>query len=153
MPYSLPLIGSCMCGAVQVEVTAPPLLTLACHCRDCQKLTASAFSMTTMFPRAAFSCSGELITGALGTPGRRHYFCKSCLNFIYSDIGEDNPRINLRTSLLDQAAAFAPYVELMTDQKLPWATTTALRSFSGFPQTADELQDLLDGYAEWITRQ
>ncbi|MEJ1991577.1 MAG: GFA family protein, partial [Maritimibacter sp.] len=79
-----PFEGSCLCGAVSVRVTAPPLLTLACHCRGCQKFSASAYSLTTMFPAEAFSVTGELITGGLGLDGKKHYFCKSCLNFIYS---------------------------------------------------------------------
>ncbi|MEM7635747.1 MAG: GFA family protein, partial [Pseudomonadota bacterium] len=102
----LPLNGACLCGAVQVTVTAFPLLTLACHCRDCQKLSASAYSLTTMVPSDSFSCTGELITGGLGSSGRTHYFCKSCLNFVFSKIDGADHRINLRTSVLNEAASF-----------------------------------------------
>jgi len=37
------LEGGCACGAVRYRLTAPPLIVHACHCRDCQKLTGSAF--------------------------------------------------------------------------------------------------------------
>lgn len=143
-----PLKGACLCGAVQVHVTASPLLTLACHCRDCQKLTASAYSLTTMFPNDGFSYTGKLIKGGLGSSERAHYFCKSCLNFVFSQIGGADQRINLRTSVLDKAASFTPFVELMTDEKLPWAIVPAVHSFAQYPESLKELQALMDAYSE-----
>ncbi len=142
-----PFEGSCLCGAVSVRVTAPPLLTLACHCRDCQKFSASAYSLTTMFPAEAFSCTGALIMGGLGSGGGKHYFCKSCLNFIYSQIAGAEQRINLRTSILDKAASFEPLVEVMTDEKMPWAHVPAKHSFARYPESLDALQALMDDYA------
>ncbi len=143
-----PFDGTCLCGSVQVSVTAPPMLTLACHCRDCQKFTASAYSLTTMFPSDSFSCSGELIKGGLRSSGRTHYFCKSCLNFIYSQITGADHRVNLRTSVLNDAALFEPFVELMTDEKMPWAQIPAVHSFAGFPSSLDALQAILDEYSK-----
>ncbi|NIA71476.1 GFA family protein [Pelagibius litoralis] len=143
-----PLRGACLCGAVQVNVTASPLLTLACHCRDCQKLCASAYSLTTMFPSDGFSYTGELIKGGLGSSGRTHYFCKSCLNFVFSQIGGADQRINLRTSVLSEAASFEPFVELMTDEKMPWASVPAVHSFAQYPESLEELQALMDEYSE-----
>ncbi len=143
-----PFEGACLCGTVKIRVTAPPLLTLACHCRDCQKFSASAYSLTTMFPADSVTMSGDLITGGLGATDRRHHFCASCLNFVYSQVKGSEHRINLRTSLLDNAAAFHPFVELMTDEKLPWATVPVVQSFPRFPQTREEVQALMDGYAK-----
>lgn len=143
-----PFKGACLCGAVQVTVTKPPLLTVVCHCRDCQKLTASAFSLTTMVPSDGFSCSGDLITGGLGSSGRMHYFCRSCLNFISSQIAGADHRVNVRTAVLDDAALFEPFVEVMTDEKLPWATVQAPHSYAQIPTSLEELQALMDAYAE-----
>ena len=92
----LPLTGACLCGSVQVRVGALPLLTLACHCRDCQKLFASAYSLTGMFPADSFSCSGAVATGGRRSAERAHYFCTSCMNFIYSRIRGAPNRVNLR---------------------------------------------------------
>ncbi|WP_108882364.1 GFA family protein [Anderseniella sp. Alg231-50] len=143
-----PLTGACLCGSVQIKVTASPLLTLACHCRDCQKLSASAYSLTTMFPSDGFSYTGELIKGGLGSGGRTHYFCKSCLNFVFSRIDGANQRVNLRTSVLSEAASFEPFIELMTDEKMPWASVPAVHSFARNPESPEELQTLMDEYSE-----
>jgi hypothetical protein len=33
----LPIRGSCLCGAVRFELTAPPLFMACCHCSRCRK--------------------------------------------------------------------------------------------------------------------
>ena len=144
----LPLEGSCLCGAVQVKVTAPPLLTFACHCRDCQKFSASAYSLSAMFPADSVSVAGELKIGGRRTKERTHYFCPSCMNFIYSRITGADHRVNLRVSLLDDLSWFTPFVELMTEDKQDWANVPAERSFARMPQSLEELQDLLEAYAK-----
>ena len=142
-----PFEGSCLCGAAQVHITAPPLLTFACHCRDCQKLCASTYSLNTMFPSDSFSCTGELITGGLGSTDRKHYFCKSCLSFIYSQVAGAEWRINLRTSVLNDAALFDPFIEVMTNEKVPWANVAATHSFSQNPASPEDVKALMDEYS------
>ena len=36
---SSPLNGSCFCGAVKYELSAPPVLRAYCHCTKCQRMT------------------------------------------------------------------------------------------------------------------
>lgn len=141
-----PFKGACLCGAVRLEITASPLLTLACHCRGCQKFSASAFSLTTMFPRDSVSITGELVQGGLGSEGKDHFFCKSCKNFVYSQIGAANDRINIRTSMLDDAASFPPFVEVMTDDKLDWVSVPVAHSYKQSPTSLEELHALMDAY-------
>src|SRR3546814_6643676 len=75
------VVGSCRCGGIQLEITAAPLLTMACHCVGCQKMTASAFSLSAAIPTQGFRVtSGEPVIGGLhGT--ERHYFCPFCLSW------------------------------------------------------------------------
>ncbi|TMJ34620.1 MAG: aldehyde-activating protein, partial [Alphaproteobacteria bacterium] len=48
--WKLPWEGGCLCGRIRFRITAPPLLTMACHCSGCQKLSASAYSLTIAVP-------------------------------------------------------------------------------------------------------
>ncbi len=144
----VPLEGSCLCGSVQVRVTAPPLLTFACHCRDCQKLCASAYSLTAMFPAESFSVTGELKIGGLKAGARQHYFCPSCMNFVFSRIEGADKRVNLRVSVLDDLTWFTPFVELMTDEKQAWASVPAVHSFARIPNSLEQLQALMDAYSQ-----
>ena len=41
-----PIDGACQCGAVTYQLSAEPQKVLACHCKACQKLSTSAFSLT-----------------------------------------------------------------------------------------------------------
>jgi len=101
-----------------------------------------------MFPDDCFSVAGELEVGGHKTERRKHYFCSSCKNFVFSRIeGADN-RVNLRTSVLDDPNWFAPFVEIMTDEKLEWSCVSATHSLPQFPQNAEELKALMDDYAE-----
>jgi hypothetical protein len=52
--WKLPRDGGCLCGAVRFRISAPPLLKMACHCTGCQKLSASAYSLTIAIPTAGF---------------------------------------------------------------------------------------------------
>ncbi|WP_455550484.1 GFA family protein [Alloalcanivorax marinus] len=47
--------GRCRCGRVEFEVYARPLVTMACHCTGCQRMSSSAFSLSALFPGEAYS--------------------------------------------------------------------------------------------------
>ena len=49
----LPLTGGCQCGAVRYEIRAQPLTVYACHCTECQRQSASAFSLSLVVARDA----------------------------------------------------------------------------------------------------
>ena len=42
--------GGCLCGAVRFEVKGDPETFHACHCRNCQLMTGSAFAICLYFP-------------------------------------------------------------------------------------------------------
>ena len=57
----LPITGTCQCRQVSYAISADPMITIACHCQDCQKLSASAFSLTIVIAADSFELkSGEL---------------------------------------------------------------------------------------------
>src|SRR6266851_2439952 len=54
----LPQTGGCQCGKIRYEITEAPTLVYTCHCRDCQRLTSSAFSLGIAVAETAFRLSG-----------------------------------------------------------------------------------------------
>jgi hypothetical protein len=54
----LPQTGGCQCGKIRYEFTETPHSVYTCHCRDCQRLTSSAFSMGVVVPEAVCNLSG-----------------------------------------------------------------------------------------------
>ena len=51
---TLPMTGSCQCGSVRFELQAEPTDIYCCHCRECQKQSASAFGISVPLPAGAF---------------------------------------------------------------------------------------------------
>ncbi|WP_082029727.1 GFA family protein [Ruegeria sp. ANG-S4] len=45
--------GECLCGAIKYRVTAEPIVSGACFCRDCQKTSGGAEAHGIMFPASA----------------------------------------------------------------------------------------------------
>ena len=71
--------GECRCGRVRFRVAGEPLMTMACHCTGCQRMTGSAFSLSSLYPADAFQVTaGEPILGGLREE-TRHFFCPDCL--------------------------------------------------------------------------
>lgn len=42
------LTGGCLCGHVRLRLTGDPIVTHACHCTQCQRITGSAFAVNLM---------------------------------------------------------------------------------------------------------
>jgi hypothetical protein len=55
---NLPQSGGCQCGKIRYEITEAPRLVYTCHCKDCQRLTSSAFSLGLVVAESAFHRSG-----------------------------------------------------------------------------------------------
>ena len=149
MPHpTLPLEGSCRCGRVGIRLTKAPICTAACHCRGCQKMSSSAYSLTIMAPGDGFEVTrGEPVVGGLHGEDVRHFFCGHCMTWMFTrPAGVDF--VNVRPTMLDDAGWFRPFMETYASTKLAFAATGAVRSFETFP-TMEEIPTLLAEYAEW----
>jgi hypothetical protein len=125
--------GQCRCGQVQFQVTSEPLMTMACHCTGCQRMTASAFSLSTIYPSNGFEITlGEPVIGGLHGAAR-HYFCGHCMSWLFTRPEGMDEFVNVRATMMDDARSFSPFVETYTDEKLSWATTPAVHSFNKLP--------------------
>ena len=135
--WNLPWEGGCRCGQLRFKVSAAPLLTMACHCTGCQRMTASAFSLSAAIPTSGFSVvQGQSVIGGLHGAAH-HYFCPHCMSWVFTRAEGLDHFVNVRPTMLDDASWFTPFIETWTKEKLPWATTPAQHSFAGFPALAD----------------
>jgi hypothetical protein len=131
--WKLPWDGGCRCDQVRIRITAPPLLTMACHCAGCQRMSASAYSLSMAIPSAGFAVTqGEPVIGGLHGPVARHYHCAHCKTWMFTR-PEGLDFVNVRPTMLDQHGWFAPYVETSRAEGFAWAQTGAPHSFPGMP--------------------
>jgi len=145
--WKLPWEGGCRCGKVRLRVTLPPLLTMACHCSGCQRMSSSAYSLSIAIPTQGFHVlEGELVVGGL-RGGTRHMFCASCLTWMFTHPEGMDAFVNLRPTMLDDSSWYVPYIETYTSEALPWARTPAVHSYDRFPEMS-AYEGLLQGFAQ-----
>lgn len=125
--------GGCRCGRVRFAVSGSPLFSSACHCTGCQRMSSSAFSLSSGYPSDAFEVvTGEPVIGGLHGP-TRHYFCGYCMSWMFTRPDGMDEFVNVRTTMLDAPPTEPPFIETFTNESLPWANTGATHSFETFP--------------------
>lgn len=83
--------GGCLSGGVRYRVTGPLADVLACHCRQCRRMSGHYFAATAA-PREAFE-----ITESAGlawydsSQTSRRGFCRECGSSLFFDHGPDEP--------------------------------------------------------------
>jgi hypothetical protein len=115
------LTGGCQCGAVRYEVAAEPRALYVCHCRECQKQSASAFGVSLVVPRDAL----RLTRGDVRTWSRRAdsgrtlecLFCGACGSRLWhAGVGADT--VTLKGGSLDRPPDLTAAVHIWTSRKL-----------------------------------
>lgn len=146
---ALPAEGGCRCGGVRFRVTKAPLITMACHCTGCQKMTASAYSTSVAIPADGFEViKGEPVIGGMKQADLPHFFCPDCMSWMFTRPKALDFMANVRATLFDDTSWYAPFVETCVSEKLDWAETGAPHGFSQFP-TMEDMSILIDAYADW----
>lgn len=118
-----PLKGSCQCGSITYELAEPPLKVIACHCRQCQKLSTSAFSVTAMVKASALTFHGELkFWERLADSGNVNgaAFCPNCGNRLYHFNPADPEHIKLKPSTLEDTRVIQPSMHVWVSEKQDW---------------------------------
>ena len=106
-----PYTGGCQCGSVRYVLTTEPIRLVACHCKECQRQSGSAFGMsmpvkkdglivtgpTKQFVRIADS--GGEVTGV---------FCPECGVRIYHVPKSAEDVVSLKPGTLDDTSWLRP---------------------------------------------
>jgi hypothetical protein len=143
--------GQCRCGAVRFQTTGAPLVTMACHCTGCQRMTGGAYSLSSLYPAERFvTIEGETVRGGMKS-GPDHRFCPECMSWLFTVPEGLESFVNVRSAMFNDAPEHRPYVEMCRSEGLPGAVSGAVRSYEGFPQES-EFPVLIADYAAWDGR-
>jgi hypothetical protein len=149
--WMLPWEGGCRCGGVRLRVSAPPLISMACHCNGCQRMTASAFSLSLVIPSPGFALTkGSTVRGGLRTEHEHHY-CADCKSWMFTKPNGMPEIVNVRSTMLDESAWAEPFVETSTNHRLPWVRTLAKYSYAEHPPL-EQYPMLIEQYRAHGTR-
>lgn len=134
---SVPYTGKCACGSVSVAITAEPVTTRQCWCRQCQQLAGGGPTHNAIFPTDAVAISGERAENSyVAASGNvlTHEFCPKCGTPV---LGRSSARPQFRTirfGLLDEGHGLRPQAAIWTDDVPAWAVIDpALEQFAQQP--------------------
>jgi hypothetical protein len=133
----LPLTGGCLCGAVRYEVRGAPFMIVACHCRDCQKRTSSAFSMNMPMREKDFAfVSGsprEIVRTTPSGAETAHLYCNECMSRLASLPQRLPGQISVRPGTLDDTSWLVPTVHIYARSAMPGAIPPGATVFETDP--------------------
>jgi hypothetical protein len=121
---AMSLTGGCRCGAVRYELSLDAVpLTYACHCRDCQTWSGSAFALHAMLPETLLTIEGEIHRFQLNgmeTMHSEHAACAACSTRIANHNTAVAGMVILRAGTLDRSDELSPAVHIWTSRKQQW---------------------------------
>jgi len=116
--------GGCRCGAVRYKLALDALpRTYACHCRDCQTWSGSAFSQQTFLPAASLSVTGPLAVYELTNPSGRtsvQRMCAVCHTRVYNSNSARPGVVVVRAGTLDRSDELEVVAHIWVKRKQPW---------------------------------
>src|SRR5579863_4324761 len=135
--------GGCACGAVRYRLTAAPLIVHACHCRDCQRLSGSAFALNLWIERRYVEANDAtlrttMVPAGSGKP-QEIFRCAACGSALWSKYhAAPGDTVLLRAGTLDAPETVTPDVHIFTRSKLPWLDLPAdVPAFATFYKLAE----------------
>ena len=115
--------GKCQCGEIRYKTVGEPLQLYICHCRECQKQSASAFGISFKVPRLGFTI----------TQGTPHYwtretgsgrklkcaFCPTCGTRLWHEFDPISESISIKGGSLDEPVDVGNAIHIWVSRKLP----------------------------------
>ena len=116
--------GGCACGAIRYECSGEPLGALNCHCRDCQRMSGSAFNTALVVPSASFRLThGEPKSYAKqGDSGNtlRRAFCDTCGSPLFTENVARPAFVGIKAASVDDPSWVRPDMDIWTASAQPW---------------------------------
>lgn len=142
------IAGGCRCGAVRYTLAIDGLpRTYACHCRDCQTWSGSAFSQQALLPEEALHVTGPVVLYELTTGDRtsRQRMCGLCHTRIYNTNTRRPGIAVLRAGTLDDSHRLDVVAHIWVKRKQPWLTLP--EAVPAWPESApaEEFVTLMTG--------
>jgi hypothetical protein len=117
------LTGRCQCGGVRYEYGGKPGRLYVCHCRECQRLSVSAFSISLEATRAGFRLTQgmpKVWSRSADSGGTvRCNFCPDCGSRLWHEPSADSEFLTIKGGSLDQPPDLTNAIHIWTSRKLP----------------------------------
>jgi hypothetical protein len=119
------ITGSCHCGLVGYEADIDARPVTICHCKDCQRLTGSAFRVSVGTTRERFRLLHGIpaVYVKIGDSGakRAQAFCSVCGSPLFTYDVDSPAELGLRVGCIDQREALRPTRQVWCQSALGWS--------------------------------
>lgn len=119
----LPLSGGCLCGSLTYKITAHPVACGNCHCRTCQKTSASAYIAVLFVPYDALQISGkyqEFATVSASGNTVRRGFCPKCSSMLFATNSASKQVRPVSVASLDDPSIYHPQMDFWVADAQLW---------------------------------
>ena len=112
--------GGCLCGAVRYRVTGAPLWVAHCHCRSCQRATASAMTTYAGYGVGKFSVEAGEPARFNSSPGVTRSFCGRCGTPLAYESTRWPGEVHVFVCTLDDPERLTPRAHVHVAERLSW---------------------------------
>ena len=129
--------GGCLCGKVRYTLKTEPVVSVTCHCKNCQRQAGTALSVIVGVPETGLEIEGELKTyedtGDSGAPVYRQ-FCPECGSPVFTRLDRGDGLMFIKAGTLDDTSWVNPVFHCYTKSKLPWVELGSIPAFETVPE-------------------
>jgi hypothetical protein len=113
--------GSCVCGAIEFEVTEIPNMVFNCHCVRCRKSHGAAFATQAFAIRNTlkFIRGKEYLKEYESTGGIRA-FCSHCGSRLMNYAKDNGDYLSIALSCIDTPHDLKPVADVFVSSKVNW---------------------------------
>ena len=113
--------GSCLCGAIEYEVSTLDMPIIFCHCKTCRKAHAAPFAPTAGVMRENFRWlkGEEQLSSFESSPGKVRHFCSVCGTHLVAERSIQQ-HVILRVATLDDDPGVRPEAHIWTSHDVEW---------------------------------
>lgn len=127
--------GSCLCGAVQYEISGEPKKFYHCHCRRCRKASGTGHASNLLVkPGAIKWIQGEERVRIYKVPEAKRFarhFCSVCGGSLPRYVKETD-FIVIPAGTLDSDAMLQPQARIFWDSRASWCCGGDLPTYSEY---------------------
>lgn len=115
--------ATCQCDRLKIALPARPLITIACHCRACQKRTGAPFGVLAYYPADKVAITGEAKayrrTSAEGNAVET-FFCPHCGSTVYLRLGKQPALVGVAVGSIADPDFPAPTWSVWEESRHHW---------------------------------
>lgn len=113
--------GSCLCGAVKIELSGNITDIIHCHCSLCRKSSGTAYATNGFIESKDLNVSGkEFLAFYEVKPGKKRHFCRVCASPIYSSNDQNKDKLRVRLGIFDSEISERPISHNFVSSKACW---------------------------------